>query len=472
MIMAGYDYLRRKRFGFMSLGIPFILVSFLVLNRSGIVHHGEQSSQTTSYSSSSSTSNSNKIGTSQLELLQSQLPPPLDPSEITPTHRDRGTLPDFTNGGIVVFYHIYKTGGSTVGKLFNEIFQRDRFKRDQHFNGFGNSNNNNKSKMRNNKKSSSSSASSSSSSSSSSNYHPPRNNNTTVNPKLYFTMIRKNIDWKRDCLTTLNMAEKEKKLILLELHVEHPAPNFPSLVEMAPMIQHWRKEADNRNIGFFAFTMVREPVAHALSFFNFFHVGHNDFRPPPTLIDHDYWNPFQPLNMSESNFLHSNYMNNRQCRMFGSDPEATKSAPDDLVWKTKKQQQEGTDTDTDTDELFVAHHQQQNNNNNIPTCQVDKVHDALFESMDWVGTTEHMQNETLPLLTKLIVNDPSLGRKNNPYKVFDKAGGTPGMKKKDLSDEGLSQIIEQTNLDRRLYGDVQRTFALSDFGWDYESLVV
>ena len=310
--------------------------------------------------------------------------------------------------------------------------------------------------MRNRKKSSSAS------SSSSSNYQPPPNN--TTSPQLYFTMIRKNVGWKRDCLATLNIAEKEKKLILLELHVEHPAPNFPSLVELAPMIQHWRKEADNRNVGFFAFTMVREPVAHALSFFNFFHVGHNDDRPPPTLIDHDYWNPFQPLNMSESNFLHSNYMNNRQCRMLGSDPEATKSAPDDLVWK-QQQQDTGTDADTDTNDS------QQQQNNHIPTCQVDKVHDALFKSMDWVGTTEHMQNETLPLLTKLIVNDPSLGRKNNPYKVFDKAGGTPGMKKKDLSNEGLSQILEQTNLDRRLYGDVQRNFALTDFGWDYESLV-
>ena len=218
--MAGYDYLRRKRFGFMSLGIPFIFVSFLVLNRSGVVHH-EQASQTTSYTSS--TSNSNKIGKSQLGLL-SQLPPPLDPSEIILTHRDRGTLPDFSNGGIIVFYHIYKTGGSTVGKLFNEIFQRDRFKRDQHFNGFGNSNNknnknNNKSRMRNKTKSSSAS--------SSSNYQPPPSNNTS--PKLYFTMIRKNVGWKRDCLATLNIAEKEKKLILLELHVEHPAPNFPSL---------------------------------------------------------------------------------------------------------------------------------------------------------------------------------------------------------------------------------------------------
>ena len=133
--MAGYDYLRRKRFGFMSLGIPFILVSFLVLNRSGVVVHHEQaaSQQTTTSYTSSSTSNSNRIGKAQLELLSSQLPPPLDPSEIIRTHRDRGTLPDFSNGGIVVFYHIYKTGGSTVGKLFNEIFQRDRFKHDQHF---------------------------------------------------------------------------------------------------------------------------------------------------------------------------------------------------------------------------------------------------------------------------------------------------------------------------------------------------
>lgn len=321
------------------------------------------------------------------------------------------------------------------------MYQRDQSKRHQHFNNKENAQNifNNKEKTKN-------SAASSDSSSS-----------TTSSPELYFTMIRKNIDWNKDCLVTLNMAKDEKKLIMLELHVEHPAPNFPSLVELAPMIQRWRKEADNRGIGFFAFTLVREPIAHALSFFNFFHVGHNAHRRPPSLDDHDYWNPFQPLNSSESNFLRSYFVDNRQCRMFDSDPEATYSAPDDLVWIKKEQQQQ---RETDNDESYQ----------HINPCRIDEVHNALFESLDWVGSTENLQNETLPLLTKLVANDPLVGRNNAPYKVFDNVG-IPGMKKEGLSEETLSRILEQTRLDRRLYNDVIRNFTLVDLGWDYRSLV-
>ena len=213
-------------------------------------------------------------------------------------------LPDFSNGGIIVFYHIYKTGGSTVGKLFHEMSRRDEA---QH------STNNAHLKAK------------------------ATYEYTMTSPsKLFFTMIRKQVDWERDCLTTLGLAQKKKKLILLELHVEHPAPNFPSLVELAPTLDRWRAEADRRGVEFFAFTLLREPVAHALSFFNFFHVGSNKVRATPTRKDHDYWNPFKPLPLSEKNLLHSYYANDRQCRMLNSDPEATFAAPRDLVWDDRR----------------------------------------------------------------------------------------------------------------------------------------
>jgi len=249
------------------------------------------------------------------------------------------------------------------------------------------------------------------------------------------------------------MAEKKKKLILLELHVEHPAPDFPSLVELAPILDRWRAEADRRGVGFFAFTLVREPVAHALSFFNFFHVGNiRNGRPLPSRTDHDYWNPFKPLRSSEENFLRSYYSNNRQCRMLNSDPQATYAAPQDLVWN-----------ETLVSKKQVTDSQQ--------PCRIDKVHNALFDSLDWVGTTENLQNETLPLLTKLVANDPSVGRNNAPFKVFDNnLNGPRGMKKYDLSDNTLSTILERTRLDRGLYADIVRDFTLADLGWDYKSV--
>lgn len=84
----GYECFRRRRFGKYS-GISFIFISFLFLK---------------SVLWSQTSINNSKTG----EV------PPLDQSVIVPTHRYRKSLPNFTNGGIVVFYHTYKTGGSTV----------------------------------------------------------------------------------------------------------------------------------------------------------------------------------------------------------------------------------------------------------------------------------------------------------------------------------------------------------------------
>lgn len=332
------------------------------------------------------------------------------------------SLPDFTNGGIIVFYHIYKTGGSTVGKMLHEISREDkaRFpntKSDNSFESFKNAQ-----------------------------WNPSR---------LFFTMIRKSISWEDDCLETLDLAENHKKLVLLELHIEYPAPDFPSLVELTPMLDKWRAEADRRGVGFFAFTQIREPVAHALSFFNFFHVGNAPKnRPPRTRVDHDYWNPFRPLGSTEDNFLHSYFETDRQCRMLNSDPQATTGAPYDVVWTQKALSEEQVET-------------------SLKPCRVDKVRDTFFNSLDWVGTTENLQNETLPLLTKLIMDDPNRGRNNKPFKVFDNnPAGAVGMKKDDLSKKTMYTILQRTQLDRELYKEVTRNFQLSNLGWDYQSPVI
>jgi len=347
----------------------------------------------------------------------------IEPNRSVHKARERRSLPDFSNGGIIVFYHNYKTGGSTVGKLLHELAQHDQGKF-------------------------------------SSQKNPQHNDGAEIfeiakaSPaRMFFTMIRKRITWEKECLTSLKVAEKNKKLILLELHVEHPAPDFPSLVELAPLLEKWRIEADRRGLGFFSFTLLREPIAHALSFFNFFHVGNKKNLPPPTNDDHDFWNPFRPLDSTQKNFLYSYYTNNKQCQMLSVDPQATRGAPDDLVWDQRRSSKED----------IAEFHQ---------PCRVDKVYDAFVNSLDWVGTTENLQNETLPLLTKLIANDPSLGRHVPPFKVFDEnRAGAVGMKKLDLSKKTMDTILKRTELDRELYDEVKRMFRLSDLGWDYQSPV-
>ena len=87
-----------------------------------------------------------------------------------------------------------------------------------------------------------------------------------------------------------------------------------------------------------------------------------------------------------------------------------------------------------------------------------------------MGTTENLQNETLPLLTMLVLHNASLGRNNRPFKVFDdNPSGYKGMKKFDLSDKTVAAILERTKLDRALYDEVTRNFRLTNLGWDYSS---
>ena len=315
----------------------------------------------------------------------------VDIDELIPTHRQQENLPDFTNGGIIVFYHIYKTGGSTVGKMLHELARLDESK------------------------------------------------------YLRFGMLRKDVQWERDCLGSIEVASTSNKLMLLELHNEYPAPDFPSLVEMTPLLNKWRIEAHKQNLGFFAFTLVREPVQHALSFFNFFHVGWkaNPQEPP------DSWNPFNRLVPSEENFVKS-FVGNRQCQMLGTDPEATLATPSDLV----------------REEASSPPLPSYNNNEDPYDCHIDQVYDALFDSMDWVGTTENLQNETLPLLTKLILDEPEVGLNTESFKVYKNFnGGYRGLSQKDLSKETIQHIQKETQLDRQLYNDVAKIFTLDGLGW-------
>lgn len=315
-------------------------------------------------------------------------------NNLSATHRETGTLPTFQKGGIIFFYHIYKTGGSTVGKMMHSMSMRRQ--------------------------------------------------------NIHFTMIRKTVDWK-NCLWALNMAEHDQKLVLLEFHVEYPAPTFPSLVEMAPIIERWRTEAHKRDLGFFAFTLVREPVAHAISFFNFFSVG----MTAPS--DTKEWNPFRTMAPTEKNLMHS-FVGNRQCQMLGVDPESTASVPTDIL-RDPVHDNDGTSK--------VAPSERDDDLNYIRACEDEKVKNVLYHSLDWVGTTEKLQNETLPLLSKLILKDSRVGFNTTPFKVFSKnTRGIQGVSKKNLSYESLARIEKETELDRAIYNEVLQNNTLDNFGLD------
>mmetsp|Transcript_12441 Transcript_12441/g.13643 ORF Transcript_12441/g.13643 Transcript_12441/m.13643 type:complete len:291 (+) Transcript_12441:67-939(+) len=125
-------------------------------------------------------------------------------------------VPNFTNGGIFVFLHLSKTGGTSFWALMNKL--QDKKQIDFH--------------------------------------------------------------WKRQRMTQQDItdsiasatSQKKNKAVVYLFHAEYPNPTYPTLRDAAPLIDEWRTQATDWEVPFFAATTVRAPLGHALSVFNFYHV--------------------------------------------------------------------------------------------------------------------------------------------------------------------------------------------------------
>jgi hypothetical protein len=96
----------------------------------------------------------------------------------------------------------------------------------------------------------------------------------------------------------------------VELRINHLAPLYPTLVDLEPQLELWKDLTQQHNLGFFSFTVLREPVSFALSFFNFMHVNYNLGKK---------WQPLYSLEATQKDFLQS-LVPNRQCVPFGTSP--------------------------------------------------------------------------------------------------------------------------------------------------------
>jgi hypothetical protein len=296
----------------------------------------------------------------------------------------------------MLYYHIYKTGGSTTSGVMSDIVKTDLVQGGE--------------------------------------------------SKFFFRRLRKGISWNGHAVPAIHMASTKNVTVMYEMHVEFPAPNYPTLVELVPFIDRWRSVAQKRDVPFFAFTTIREPVGHALSFFNFFHVAGKDQR----------WNPFKGyLQPTETNFLHT-FQGNRQCLLLDKDaegiflsPKIGTRYPEEVSYMRRRRRQF---EDNDDEKSFYKN------------CRIDLVWDALFGTLDWVGITEDLQQSTLPLLTTILLNDTEIGRNWTSRKVFidyNKTKHRTPLNISDLSESTLSRVNQETQLDQQLYEEIKRTYHFS-----------
>lgn len=143
-----------------------------------------------------------------------------------------------------------------------------------------------------------------------------------------------------------------KTVIIYEIH----ATTAPSFFRLRQRLKRWKETACHNAVPFFAFTVLRDSVSFAFSHFSFFHIQKRN----PT---------FEQVNATEENFFRMS-LSNPQCQFL------YKGEPSMRAQKAKGVVVQPED------------------------CHQVELH--LMELMDWVGTTENLSNETLPLLARLL----------------------------------------------------------------------
>ncbi|CAB9505268.1 expressed unknown protein [Seminavis robusta] len=286
------------------------------------------------------------------------------------------TLPDFQvrnddkGGGVIVFWHVAKTGGTTVRKQCASL------------------------------------------------------------PGVDYAMLLTPEDYKAGSLmiadrltpswnTELDAFNHSRShTLFVELHGMHSL----TVLEMESRLRHWRDLSQKHGTPLFVFTLLREPTEYSLSFFNFFH--DQKLEGGPTQLE-----------LQRASF-------NRQCRTLAAYPTHNKRV-----------------------------------------CAL--LYRKLHQLFDWVGTTERLTEETLPLLQHLLRFKPAQQRfaaessflgpstakhnfllpssdKRNKYNVAVPDINT--LERDALTQETVRVLGEKTCLDRGLWERAQQDYTLDM--WD------
>jgi hypothetical protein len=266
-------------------------------------------------------------------------------------------LPNFENGGVVVFNHIAKTGGTTIRENFSKL------------------------------------------------------------PNVEWQFVGGLDDlltYSKEVDERLTSKIKDNKILFLELH--GPVPGMFTLHDF---LDRWHRIAKQENTSFFAFTMVRDPVAYSVSFFNF-------ILAEPCLFNGC---PYKTWPVTEENFIES-AQPNYQCHYIARD----------VTWFDFTEKQP------------------------IPPLatkyECDAVYDVMKLDMDWIGTTEKMSTETMPLLTKMLVNKKQKGPSLETFNEVEKK--KPLVIKTDALQPATVEYIRAiSQYDQAIYDKAKRDYPIA-----------
>jgi hypothetical protein len=260
---------------------------------------------------------------------------------------EKRKLPSFENGGVVVFNHIPKTGGTTLRETYSKL------------------------------------------------------------PNIEWQFVggmNELLKYAEEVDLRLTNKIKDNKILFLELH----GP-IPGMFTLHDFLDRWRSIAQEQGTSFFAFTMVRDPVAFSVSFFNF-------ILAEPCIFNGCPYKTYPP---TEENFIesaHSNY----QCTYLSRD----------ATWFDFTEKQKIPPL--------------------VTKYECDAVYDVMKLDMDWIGRTEALSTETMPLLSHMLVDKRQKSPLLESYNEVEKKKPVV-LKTKSLLPTTVQYILAISEYDQAFY---------------------
>ena len=376
----------------MKLSVLCLLLFFLLL-------YYKHSSSSLSTSASSSSSFTRNVGGGNHTT-------PMISSSSLLFSLSLSSLPSFEDGGFIFFLHIPKTGGTTIRTTLQDASSPPPPL--------------------------SPPSSSSSSSFSSSSAHVGMLHN-----RLNYGFVSgrggydKNLPIIERYLKTNPNSHNDQKrkhkrirrpILFLEIH----GRDSPNLIELHDTLVHWKDVATQHNISTFFFTILRDPIYYALSYFNFFHLQRKNknfvfIKDKPTeakLLQYSLYNP--------------------QCQFLSRGEYSLRS--------------------NDTNHKYQP---------TLDECQ--HVYNILLKTMDYISITERMDYDILPILSHILNLKQQQQQQNGTSTIFAKQRvsikndtSTNSITLSELSPSTIATLEYNMSLyDRQLYNNIKQNYRAS-----------
>lgn len=196
---------------------------------------------------------------------------------------------------------------------------------------------------------------------------------------------------------------QNNSILFYEIH----ATTAPSFYKLRLKLKRWRNTAEYNQVPVFFFSLLRDPLSFSFSHFNFFHLQKRN-------------KSFERCSATEEDFLRKS-LHNPQCQfLYKGEPSM----------RGQKRNATGTKVMVDSED-----------------CQA--IQASIVDLLDWVGTTEKLSTETLPLLSRVLELSPSMHWENHRVSKDDKNYISFG--KENVSSSTIEEILAMSKLDADLY---------------------